>query len=387
MASFKTKAKKKITCDNRITLEAKHNEITELMDNDLKKLEMYKQDRTALKAQLAQLEKKGRSENLETILNLKDELRDLEEDIKKINNCEINYYLDNGNLLFDYFEKLNNTHDTPVNNIKLTGNSQNKSVMEYFNKNIKNIEKDTSVTSKDDIVDNYFFNTEENYLRQTSKVNVDFCRECNIEKTLYLSDGKIICQKCGDESSILIDSDKPSYKDPPREITYFSYKRINHFNEWLAQFQAKETTEIPQDVYDNILIELNKERIKDMNTLTPKKIREILKKLKRNKYYEHVPHIINKLNGVAPPMMTRETEEKLRRMFKEIQIPFHKFCPKDRKNFLSYSYVLRKFVELLELDEFIPCFILLKSREKCYQQDIIWKDICDYLNWEFIPSV
>ena len=76
-----------------------------------------------------------------------------------------------------------------------------------------------------------------------------------------------------------LDSDKPSYKDPPREITYFSYKRINHFNEWLAQFGAKETTEIPQDVYDNILIELNKERIKDMNTLTPKKIREILKKL------------------------------------------------------------------------------------------------------------
>ena len=36
MASFKTKAKKKITCDNRITLEAKHNEITEIMDNDLK---------------------------------------------------------------------------------------------------------------------------------------------------------------------------------------------------------------------------------------------------------------------------------------------------------------------------------------------------------------
>ena len=53
------------------------------MDNDLKKLEMYKKDRTALKEQLAQLEKKGRSDNLETILELKDELRDLEENIEK----------------------------------------------------------------------------------------------------------------------------------------------------------------------------------------------------------------------------------------------------------------------------------------------------------------
>ena len=82
-----------------------------------------------------------------------------------------------------------------------------------------------------------------------------------------------------------------------------------------------------------------------------------------------------------------ETEEELRRMFKEIQVPFHKFCPKNRKNFLSYSYVLHKFVQLLELDQFLDCFILLKSREKLHQQDLIWKQICDYLKWEFIASV
>ena len=54
--------------------------------------------------------------------------------------------------------------------------------------------------------------------------------------------------------------------------------------------------------------------------------------------------------------MSREMEEKLRSMFKEIQAPFMKYCPKDRKNFLSYGYVLHKFVELLELDEFLPNF-------------------------------
>ena len=54
------------------------------------------------------------------------------------------------------------------------------------------------------------------------------------------------------------------------------------------------------------------------------KIREILKKLKYNSYYEHVPHIINRLNGVPPPIMSPEKEEELRRMFKEIQIQFPK---------------------------------------------------------------
>ena len=38
------------------------------------------------------------------------------------------------------------------------------------------------------------------------------------------------------------------------------------------------------------------------------------------------------------------------------------------------------------MDEFLVCFPLLKSREKLHQQDIIWKQICDDLNWEFIKS-
>ena len=124
-----------------------------------------------------------------------------------------------------------------------------------------------------------------------------------------------------------------------------------------------------------------------MATITSKKLRKILKKLKLNKYYEHVPHIINRLNGVPAPIMDRATEEKLRVMFKEIQGPFMKHCPKWRKNFLSYSYVLHKFVQLLELDNFLPCFTLLKSREKLHQQDMIWKNICKELKWEFIKSL
>ena len=155
----------------------------------------------------------------------------------------------------------------------------------------------------------------------------------------------------------------------------------------VSTISSKESTEIPSEVYDKIILEIEKERIHNMVNLTPIKLREILKKLKLNKYYEHVPHIINRLNGVQAPTMSREMEEKLRSMFKEIQAPFMKYCPKDRKNFLSYSYVLHKFVELLELDEFLPNFTLLKSREKLHQQDKIWKKVCEDLGWEFYKSL
>lgn len=112
----------------------------------------------------------------------------------------------------------------------------------------------------------------------------------------------------------------------------------------------------------------------------------ILKKLGLTQYYEHATHIISKLSKQPPPTINRETEETLRYMFKQIQEPFEKHCPKARINFLSYSYVLHKFCELLELDEFIKCFPLLKSREKLRQQDKIWKNICKELKWQYIYS-
>jgi Poxvirus Late Transcription Factor VLTF3 like len=213
------------------------------------------------------------------------------------------------------------------------------------------------------------------------------CKQCGTEMIFSVNEAYISCATCGFQDFVLIDSDKPSYKDPPREISYYAYKRINHFNEWLAQFQAKESTEIPQEIFDGILLELKKERITNMAALKLSKLREILRKLKYNKYYEHIPHILNRLNGQTAPVMSRDNEEKLRHMFKEIQPSFQRHCPPDRSNFLSYSYVLYKFCELLELDEFLPCFPLLKNRDKLYAQDKIWECICADLKWQYLKTI
>ena len=54
-----------------------------------------------------------------------------------------------------------------------------------------------------------------------------------------------------------------------------------------------------------------------------------------------------------PPTITPEIEEKIRAMFQDIQAPFLLYCPDDRTNFLSYSYILYKFFELLEQYELL----------------------------------
>lgn len=213
------------------------------------------------------------------------------------------------------------------------------------------------------------------------------CDDCDMDKTLIQSEGIFVCQNCGEVEMIIIEAERPNYKDVVPEKPGYPYKRINHFNEWLSQFQAKESTEIPQEVYEMVLAELHKNRIYDLKKLSLQNVKRILKKLSLNLYYEHTTHIISKLSGLPPPTINRDTEEELRRMFRQIQAPFEKHCPKFRINFLSYSYVLHKFCQLLELDDFIKCFPLLKSREKLRQQDKIWEAICFELRWQFIPSI
>ena len=287
---------------------------------------------------------------------------------------KIEYYLDNGMILNDYYSG-NVNKKVEVN----------KGVLGYF----KHIEPDEDdVKQETNIINTYMSNIDENFLSmEDEQIRVDKCRLCNSTMMYKMINSELICEKCGFTEKIIINSEKTSYKDPPRESSYFAYKRINHFNEWLAQFQAKETTDIPEEVYTGIIFELKKNKFFNINDITYKMVREILKKLKYNKYYEHIPHIINILNGKRAPILTRQYEDQLRMMFKEIQTPFMLHCPVNRKNFLSYSYVLHKFCQLLELDDLLVYFPLLKSREKLQQQDKIWEKICISLRWEYIPSI
>ena len=249
------------------------------------------------------------------------------------------------------------------------------------------LEKECKINKKE-LLDEYLRSVDKNYAPKM-KIDTSFykCPCCDIEMILYSSDGVQICEKCGLEQNVIIESEKPSFKDPPIEAVFFSYKPINHFNEILAQFQAKESTEIPEEVYNTILQEIKKERITNLATLTTDKIKKYLKKNGLTKYTDHISYILYKINGIPPPQLSKDLEEKLRLMFKEIQGPFMEVCPNDRKNLLNYSYVLHKFFELLELDDFKKYFPLLKDREKLYKTEMVWKKICEKLGWKFIKSI
>ena len=283
------------------------------------------------------------------------------------------YYLDNGLILNEYYSEKNNNKKKPV---------KNSGILMYFEKNTEE-----KCEEEVNIINNYMKNIDENIINEKYKdYKYEKCSECNINLNINEKSGYLECYKCGLVIDIIITSDKNSYNDPPKEINYFSYKRINHFNEWLAQFQGKENTDIPDEVYYNVNNEIKKNINMNLKKITYKQIRGILKKLGYNKYYENITYLINIIGGKKTPRLTRTEEEILRSLFKEIQIPFMNNCPPNRKNFLSYSYVLHKFCQLLEYSNLLVYFPLLKSREKLQQQDEIWKNICNDLKWEYLPS-
>ena len=234
----------------------------------------------------------------------------------------------------------------------------------------------------------------QHYLHNTGKAFFDYdkyayrsdvCAWCNSGGMVAVeSEGILVCNKCSNFTVYYVESDKPSYKEPPKEASFYAYRRINHFREILAQVQAKETTQIDNTIIVSIKKQIRKERI-TLDQFTDVKAKEILKKLGYNKYYEHIPFIKEKL-GIKPPVMSPELEETLCNLFMETQGPYARFCPDERVNFLNYYYTIYKLCELLGQTQYLPYFPMLKDRDKRIEQDEIWKKICKELKWEFIPT-
>jgi predicted RNA-binding Zn-ribbon protein involved in translation (DUF1610 family) len=311
--------------------------------------------------------------DIKTRALLLSEKTNLEMKYNEINIDEMDYYDNAGDLISDYYEMRDKVE--PVA-------KESKNILEFLcNKKDKQIiNNEIKIVNKANLFEKYCQRIDGiRIIKDNGSNRIKYCIECNIEKILDMSESAYICPCCGDSEMIILDEDR-QIKD------YSPYKRLNHFREWLNQFQAKQSPDIPEQLFIDIVKELNKNRITDLSILNKKKMKIILKKLNYNNFYEHVTYIINKLNNLPPPKITRDMEKLFISMFYKTQEPWEMFKSSKRKNFLSYSYVLHKFCELLELDHLYECFPLHKDPDKIMENDQIWEKICKYLKWEYISS-
>jgi len=349
----------------KTNVDVDYNRQVKQFNNDINQLQEKKEQLQALKLTYDTLSTKKLTDlstnDINKLHNLKQEIDTLNNSIENTSQMTAvtDFYLKTGELLINYYDE--KSSNVKKNNVQ-----------------------------RADIYEQYISRTDPHHVMSNEySCDDDICPSCGIKRELISAEAILICPNCGDEKTTIMGSDKPSYNDPPYENMYFAYKRINHFKEQLAHFQAKENTKIPQEIYDAILVEFKKEKKSNLANLTRSKVKKYLQKYNQhgyNKYYENINQIICHLNGIQPLCMNPELEEQLCNMFLKIQDSFEKHCPPGRTNFLSYSYVIYKFCQLLGHTEYLKSFNLLKSKDKLRQQDKIWKKICADLGWEFYPS-
>jgi hypothetical protein len=363
------------------TIDEKHSEMISQFSQNTNEIIPQLQDEIAcLQEQLKQIKKKS---NIDEFLTIKERILSNQKKIKALSLQEKNYYLENSKYIFAYFEQKKD----------ISSGKGNKNVLNSFfkipskNDDFINIEK---YNQSKKIYQSYWKNVSNDYINiQDYVVSSDVCESCKIGEMIpQEEEGILICNHsaCGKFISYIVDSSKPTNKEPPNEVSYTAYIRLNHFKEILSQFQAKETTQIPEEVIQAIRDRIKKERIKDYKEINYDKMREILRKLGFNKYFEHIQYI-NSIFGIKPPVMNEELHETLCVLFIEIQKPWALHCPPNRRNFFNYTYTLYQLCVLLDQTQYLPYIPMMKDREKQLDQDMIWKKVCMELDWMFTPTV
>ena len=213
----------------------------------------------------------------------------------------------------------------------------------------------------------------------------DTCPKCSSEYLESEEDAILMCPVCA-EATPYMDSNASSvaYGDEV-DYTPFSYRRINHLSEFLNHFQAKESAPVPESTMNLIMQKLRQSGVTDPRNITFNEVKMVQKTLALRKTYDNTMQIWCRLTGNKPVRLDPICEEKIRLMFLRVQAPFKRICPSSRKNFLSYPYVLFKFVQMLGYYHLMPYFSLLKSKEKLQVQESIFKAICDDIGWAFVP--
>lgn len=368
------------------SIDIKHTEMLDRfakIENDI--IPNLKKERGNLKEKVSTL----KEHELDEFMKIKDRVNEIHQELKELKFEKKKYLLDNSKLVFDYFEQ-----KQQISNDSNTIN-QNTNILNSFFK-IKTTDEGASS------LDSGKYNkSKKSYMKYWNNVNneitniqdylvrTDICNSCfKGELIPQDEEGILICNnsKCGKFIAYIVDNSKPANKEPPNEVSYTAYIRLNHFKEILSQFQAKETTQIPDEVINNIRARIKKERINDMSIINYDKMRDILRKLGYNKYFEHIQYI-NSMFGIKPPVMNEELHETLCVLFIEIQKPWAVHCPPNRTNFFNYTYTLYQLCVLLDQTQYLPYIPMMKDREKQLEQDMIWKKVCNDLDWEYFPTV
>ena len=207
--------------NKKSTLNNHHRIILEKFKKENRKLPKYKNDLDKLKSKLTKLEKKldknCSDKEIQTKFSIRTQISNIENKINSIQsqNSKTDYFLNTFDLLNDYFQNKKNCSDCDISEPEEENNIRN-----FFKKKEENqMSMDKFINKKNklnnsDIYERYLHKIEPKYSGKYEFVkNFDLCHQCKIKKMLIQNEGRYVCHGCGRSDNIIIDSEKPSYKE------------------------------------------------------------------------------------------------------------------------------------------------------------------------------
>ena len=166
----------------------------------------------------------------------------------------------------------------------------------------------------------------------------------------------------------------------------YQYLLTVHMKSTLRRVQGKESAMVPKRVKDAVKERLEMERV-DISQLTPKKVKEVLKKLDLSAWYNHRQKICAAIANKKPYQFTAEEEDIILAVFERLIEPYNLYRPKTDENFPYYRYALHKILQLLGYPtDVLRDFPILKSRKNHQRKEAIWAKMMKFRGWPVYKS-
>ena len=218
---------------NKRTLDTQHTNKLYEFQARAEKLSNLKQQYNSLLERVRELEDKRKDTSpaslsvseIDSLIQLQDEKDKIRKTIDSIenNDDEVDYLVNTANILFKYYDILEKGNAEDAMKPK-TENS----ILKWLVKKDDDEPKQEDVIKEDRaaLLDRYMSLTEENFIKPDNITTECQCQNCgSTNMNILLNDGIMYCNECSCVEYIIVDHDRPSYKDPPKEISYFAYKR------------------------------------------------------------------------------------------------------------------------------------------------------------------
>ena len=211
--------------------------------------------------------------------------------------------------------------------------------------------------------------------KEPKKRDHNFCMDCKLRKIVDYERSTLVCTKCGvfEYYPVYVPSYYNHTIQPSRRKCI--YKRYDNFKVILNQFFYGGKRVVSDDIMETIRDEIHDETNILYNYTIPITIPVLECILKRNEltmYKGSLYYIYFKLSGVPFPHINTKEYNMMLKVFNVVSSIYDKYKPKGRKSFLSYSFVLKKILIMLDKVEYAKYIPQLKTHSKQRELERLW---------------